>query len=345
MVPTPLFRGAFLLEKIMRIGLEPSTQWSNSVVGGGNEALYMQDVASRLKPILVAAGHKCEIFAGQQDANSDGAHQLVLWGANLALSIHSDAGGGPGHWEALTCKQETRSARWYTTVMETYCASMRFSFRGQQVNGYRNRGYMQRTPGTNGVAVIRIPESVGIPTTLVEVNWHDRDPDAAAERTPDWRQLCAEGLARGVLAYLGGAFPPLPPMMRKEEAVMYCPPLVCEREGDYYVWDIPDMFNSLPQFQAVFPGLTLHNRSSQPVDVYVWVTRDDKILNLVNGPDPQTNGATFKVTVPGYGEHKGRTWVEMSQYIGRDNYIGGASLTVKCKSQVGVAGGQLAKWK
>ncbi len=325
----------------MKIGLLPSTQWSNYVLGGGTEAEFCQDIARRLKPLLEQAGHSCMIFAGASDANSDGARELVYWGAKLALSIHSDAGYDTGsHWAALCCKQEERSRPWYTAVMETYCASMIFTWSGQKVTGYRNRGYQQRTPGVNGVAVIRIPESVGIPSALIETNWHDRNPDAAAERSPEWRQTCAESLARGVLLYLGHAWPPVP-MTRKEEATMYCPTFPCPKEGKYHVYSIPDIFNSLPQFQAVFPGLTLHNPSPKPVDVYVWVTRDSGTISLINGGSKETAGATFKVTLPAYS----RKWVEMSQYLSRDKYIGGASLTVKCASPVAVVGSTLAKWK
>ncbi len=324
----------------MKIGLEPSTQWGNSVTGGGTEAEYCQDIARRLKPILEAAGHQVMIFAGALDANSDGARQLVYWGAKLALSIHSDAGyDKSSHWAALACKQEERSRPWYTAVMETYCASMHFTWSGERVQGYKNRGYQQRTPGVNGVAVIRIPESVGVPAVLIETNWHDRNPDAAAERSATWRQLCAEGLARGVLLYLGQAGP-LPDMTRKEEATMYCQTFE-DREGDYYVYDIPDIFNSLPQFQAVFPWLVIHNRNDEPVDVYVWVTRDSGTISLINGGTPETRGATFKVTVPKWA----RAAVEMSQYISRDKYVGGASLTVKCLKPVAVVGSTLAKWK
>lgn len=321
----------------MKVGLLPSTQYGNTVLGGGNEALYMQDVARRLKPLIEKGGHACMIFAGASVTNSDGARELVNWGAKVCLSIHSDAGyDNASHWAALCCKQEERSRPWYTAVMECYCANMKFD----GVPRYTNRGYQQRTPGVSGVAVIRIPESVGIPTALIETNWHDRNPDAAAERAEDWRQRCAESLARGVLTYLGSATP-LPPMTRKEQSVMYCPANPLPKEADYNVWSIPDMFNSLPQFSAVFPGLTLHNPTPNPADVWVWVTRDKGTISLVNGPDKMTEGATFKVTLKPFS----RLWVEMSQFISRDKYAGGASLTIKCKQTISAVGGQMAKWK
>lgn len=321
------------------VGLEPSTQRSNPVYGGGTEAQYMQDVVERLKVLLEAAGHRCSVFAGESDANSDGARALVYARPriDLALSIHSDAGYDiASHWAALCCKQEERSRPWYTTVMECYCASMKFD----GVPRYTNRGYQQRTPGVNGVAVIRIPESVGIPTCLIETNWHDRNPDAAAERAGDWRQRCAESLARGVLTYLGQAGP-MPDMSRKEEATMYCPTFVLPMQGSFYAWSIPDVFNSLPQFQAVFPGLTLHNPTDKPVTVHVWVTRDNGTISLEKDPVPELDGATFSVELPRWS----RKWVELSQYISRDKYVGGASLTIKAPIQITAVAASLAKWK
>ena len=122
---------------------------------------------------------------------------------------------------------------------------------------------------------------------------------------------------------------------------MYCPAVKMTNEGDYNVWSIPDMFNSLPQFQAVFPGLTLHNPNPYAVDVYVWVTRDNGTIALVNGPDAQTLGATFSYRLPPWS----RRWFEMSQFISRDKYVGGASITIKCKQAISAVGGQMAKWK
>lgn len=325
----------------MKIGLLPSTQWGNAVLGGGSEAQYCQDIARRMKPLLEEHGHRVMIFAGSSDANSDGARALVYWGAGLALSIHSDAGyDSDSHWAALMCWQEERSRPWWTAVMETYCASMRFTWDAQRVSGYRNRGYQRRTPGVNGVAVIRIPEAVGIPTCLIEANWHDRKPDAEAERSPVWRELAAESLVRGVLTYLGQAGP-LPAVEGREEATMYCPTFELPMEGAYHCYSIPDLFNSLPQFQAAFPWLVLHNPYPQDADVFVWVTRDNGTISLVNGGAPETAGATFRQKVPKWS----RVAVEMGQYISRDGYIGGCSLTVKSRTPIVATGQTLAKWK
>lgn len=179
----------------MRIGLIPSTQFGNPVAGGGTEAEYMQDVANRLVPLLRAAGFECQSFAGQSDANSDGARTCVAWGAHYALSIHSDAGGGASeHNGALCCFQENRSLPWCRGVMESYCKDM----------GMKLRGYQQRT-FPHRVAVIRIPEAAGIPCCLIEVNWHDREPDASWERDPAWRQKCAAALCNAVIKYFGQA--------------------------------------------------------------------------------------------------------------------------------------------
>jgi hypothetical protein len=170
----------------IKIPILPSTQWGNPVYGGGNEAQYCQDIAARLKPKLIAKGLQAEIFAGQQDANSDGARAAVAWVANqpaYAVSLHFDGtDGNHGSHQALVCYQEERSLPFCKALMNYYCEKLQFY----------NRGYMKRTPGVNGVAVIRIPESAGIPTCLLEQTWMDRNPDAQEIRDPAWREKFAQ---------------------------------------------------------------------------------------------------------------------------------------------------------
>lgn len=175
----------------MRIALLPSTQYGNAVVGGGTEAEYAQDIARRLKPLLEQSGNECMIFAGQSDANTDGARAAVAWKCELSLSIHSDAGGGVP-LGSLICYQEQRSLPFCRSVLDAFC----------QIMGTANRGYMKRTPGVNGVAVLRIPETV-CPACLIETVRHDVASTAALLRDPAWRQRAAQALKVGVVKYAG----------------------------------------------------------------------------------------------------------------------------------------------
>ena len=181
----------------MKIALLPSTQWGNSVAGGGSEAQYAQDIAARVKAVLDKAGVICAVFAGPDDINASGAQNAVRWGPNLALSIHSDAGYyETSHHAALCCYQFTAHLGYAVSMMDSYCRAM----------GFANRGYQQRVY-PNRVAVIRYPAEAGIPTILIECTWHDRNPDAAELRDGNWRQKCAESLAFALLKYIGISIP------------------------------------------------------------------------------------------------------------------------------------------
>ena len=190
-----------------KIALEPSTQFGNPVLGGGSEAVYAQDIAKRVKGLLNAAGHQCEIFAGKEDANSDGARQAVAWKPDICLSIHTDAGGGVA-LGTLCCYQEEHAVHLGNVMLKVFCFEM----------GTTNRGFMKRTPGTNGVAVIRIPEAAGIKTVLLELLRHDVVETAQLLRDEGWRQRAAHALANGLLQYCGNVGIPQP---KKEDEGMY----------------------------------------------------------------------------------------------------------------------------
>ncbi len=180
----------------MKIGLEPSTQWSSvgNGIGVHVEAELAQDVTARLVPKLQAAGHTVAVFAGQQDANSDGAHALVAWGAHVAISLHLDSASGTP--AALLCYQESRSLPMGLALLHYYCQSM----------GIHDKGGMIRVPGQNGVAVIRIPEAAGIPTALIEMGDMNR-PDGPNWTDPNHREKAAQALAVSITTVFGGAIP------------------------------------------------------------------------------------------------------------------------------------------
>jgi len=191
----------------MRIGLLPSTQWSSvgNGISGHSEAELAQDVTKRLQPKLILAGHIAQIFAGQQDANSDGARALVAWKPQIAVSLHLDASDGGGHG-ALLCYQEERSKAMGMQILSIYCTAM----------NYKNRGAMKRVPGTNGVAVIRIPEESGVPCALIEMGSMDK-PDGPNWLDPDHREKAAECMSRAICSVAGGAIPQ--PKIKEDEGM------------------------------------------------------------------------------------------------------------------------------
>ena len=191
----------------MRIALLPSTQYGNMVVGGGCEAEYAQDIALRVKRLLNDSGVECESFAGSDDVNATGARQAVNYKPDVCLSIHTDAGGGVA-LGTLCCYQEEHAVRLGNVMLKVFCTEM----------GTTNRGFMKRTPGTNGVAVIRIPEQAGIKTVLLELLRHDVVETAQLLRDEGWRQTAAHALANGLIQYCGNVGIPQP---KKEDEGMY----------------------------------------------------------------------------------------------------------------------------
>lgn len=180
----------------MRIATIPSSQLTSvgSGIPGHCEAELMRDVSARLVPKLRAAGHVAEQFIGQTEVGSDGAYAAVAWHPQVCFDLHLDsAGGAPA---ALLCYQENRSLAMGLRILSVYCAAM----------GYRNKGGMLRTPGTNGVAVIRIPEAAGIPTALIECGDMDA-PDGRNWIDPAYREKAATALCTAICTYFGGSTP------------------------------------------------------------------------------------------------------------------------------------------
>jgi hypothetical protein len=84
-----LFSSPAFAQKVM---LNPSNQTGNAVSGGGNEAQYALINANNTKAILDGAGFNVKVdqdfYNAPINANS--------WGAEIYVSIHSNAGGGHG---------------------------------------------------------------------------------------------------------------------------------------------------------------------------------------------------------------------------------------------------------
>jgi len=189
----------------MKIGLLPSTQWTSigNGIGGHSEADLCQDVTKRLMPKLQNNGHTVAIFAGSQDANSDGAHALVAWKPEVAISLHLDS--ATGQPACLLCWQENGGRELGEKIQAAYCRNF----------GIKNKGGMKRTPGVNGVAVIRIPEAAGIPCALLELG-DMNNPDGGNWITEAHREKAAQTLSEAICEVLGRT-----PVVKVKEMEVY----------------------------------------------------------------------------------------------------------------------------
>jgi hypothetical protein len=131
-------------------------------------------------------------FNAQSEVGSDAAYAAVAWNPQICIDLHLDSAGGAS--AALLCYQAHPEMG--LKILANYCTLM----------GYRNKGGMLRTPGINGVAVIRIPEAAGIPTALIECGDMDA-PDGYNWVRADHREKAAACLCKAICAYAGGTIP------------------------------------------------------------------------------------------------------------------------------------------
>lgn len=173
-----------------KVYLNPSNQTSNPVAGGGNEAQYALINAKLAKPIIAAAGHSVTVdqdfYNAPKNANS--------WGADIFISIHSNAGGGHG--------------------IETLYLSSGGKVLAGKVNAglvaelpYQNRGLKQRTD-------LHVLNNTNMYACLTEVLFHDcaktsgytghPPSESGFLKSSDGQKKIAAGIASGACSYFGG---------------------------------------------------------------------------------------------------------------------------------------------
>lgn len=166
-----------------RVFLNPSNQIHNSVSGGGHEAQYALDNANRARDLL--APHGFELIV-DQDFNGAPAH-ANNWGADIFVSVHSNAGGGHGA-ETL---YKTNGGRTLAAAVQAGMLS---------VYSFGDRGLKQRDN-------LHVLNNTAMFACLPEVLFHDctRDHGGVTEsaflRSAGGRAQIAAGLAAGVCGY------------------------------------------------------------------------------------------------------------------------------------------------
>jgi N-acetylmuramoyl-L-alanine amidase len=172
-----------------KVYLNPSDQTNNPVSGGGNEAQYALINAKLAKPIIAGAGHSVvvdqDFYNAPKNANS--------WGADVFVSIHSNAGGGHG-------------------IETLYLSNGGKVLAGKVNNGllaklpYQNRGLKLRTD-------LHVLNSTNMYACLTEVLFHDctktsgyqghPPSESAFLRSASGQAKIAAGIASGTCSYFG----------------------------------------------------------------------------------------------------------------------------------------------
>ena len=172
-----------------KVTLNPSNQTGNAVAGGGNEAQYALINANLAKTKIAAAGLTVKVdqdfYNAPKNANS--------WGANVFVSIHSNAGGGHG-METLykTAAGKTLASK----VQAALLANLPF----------QDRGLKLRTD-------LHVLNSTTMPACLTEVLFHDCSKasgykghppsEATYLKTSAGQGKIATAIAAGTCAYFG----------------------------------------------------------------------------------------------------------------------------------------------
>lgn len=172
-----------------KVYLNPSDQTENSVSGGGNEAQYALINANIAKDILTAAGFTPKVdqdfYNAPSNANS--------WGADIFVSIHTNAGGGHG--------------------TETLYKSTG----GQNLAGKIQNGLLSKLPyqdrGLKYRDDLHVLNATDMYACLLEAVFHDctagsgyaghPPSESAFLRSADGQKKIGAGIAAGVCSYYG----------------------------------------------------------------------------------------------------------------------------------------------
>ena len=188
--------GVALAQK--KVFLNPSNQTGNSVSGGGHEAQYALIVANKTKAILTKAG--LSVTVDQSFSNSP--KNANSWGADIFVSIHTNAGGGHG---TETLYVSTGGKTLADKVQNGLLSKL----------PYQSRGLKKRTD-------LYVLNKTSMYACLLESVFHDcakssgykghPPSESSFLRTTSGQDKIAAGIAAGVCSYYGvscaGAAPP-----------------------------------------------------------------------------------------------------------------------------------------
>lgn len=193
--------------RAQKIYLNPSNQDNNAVSGGGVESQYALIVANLVKPILDAAG-----FTARVDQDFTNAPPNAnSWGADIFVSIHSNAGGGHG---TETLYKSSAGQTLAGHVQTALLAQLPYQSRGLKV-----RNDLWVLNGTN------------MPACLLESVFHDctatsgftghPPSESAFLRSSAGQQAIAQGIAEGVCAHYSRSCTAQPVTLGSLKGVVY----------------------------------------------------------------------------------------------------------------------------
>lgn len=200
-----------------KVYLNPSDQTENSVSGGGNEAQYALIDANLARDILVAAGFTVKVDQNFYNAPSN----ANSWGADIFVSIHTNAGGGHGT-ETLY-----KSAGGKTLAGKIQSGLL--SKLPYQDRGLKYRDNLHVLNNTNMFACLL--EAVFHDCTSTGTYAGHPPSESAFVRSADGQKKIAAGIAAGVCGYYGKTCDSTTPSKGTLRGVVYKDPNLDDRIG------------------------------------------------------------------------------------------------------------------
>jgi N-acetylmuramoyl-L-alanine amidase len=206
-----------LVAEAQKVYLNPSNQTGNPVSGGGNEAQYALICANQAKALLAQAGFNVVV---DQDFNNAPSN-ANSWGADIFVSMHTNAGGGHGT-ETLYVSDGGKKVA--AAVQGGLVASLKLTDRGLAV----------RTD-------LHVLNATSMYACLDEALFHDcttasgwpghPPPESEQLRTAAGQTRIAQGVANGVCAYYGKTCQPAPAKGTLKGTVYRAPDLAAVLPG------------------------------------------------------------------------------------------------------------------
>lgn len=198
-----------------KVFLNPSNQTGNPVGGGGNEADYALLNAQIAAAILEQAGFQVVV---DQDFTNAPAN-ANSWGADIFVSIHSNAGGGHG---TETLYKTTNGQALATRIQAGMLSRL----------PYGDRGLVQRDNlwVLNQTAMVAALAEAVFHDCVAEAGFLGHPPsESSFLRSAEGQTAIGGGIAAGVCAWFGGDCAPVAPLTGILKGVVYREPDLADR--------------------------------------------------------------------------------------------------------------------
>jgi hypothetical protein len=197
-----------------KVYLNPSDQSSNEVSGGGVESTYALINANKTADKLKAAGFTVKVDQDFLNAPSN----ANSWGADVFVSIHSNAGGAPNQGHGIESLYVSTGGKVLATAVQN----------GLLGNvPYGDRGVIKRTN-------LHVLNATNMVATLAEVVFHDCSvasgvkghppSESAFLKSADGQNKISSGLSQGVCTYFSKNCQATPPTKGTLKGVVFQDP-------------------------------------------------------------------------------------------------------------------------